>query len=223
MQTPTHALTVEYIEVVPYIVVLVLAACGLNVMIVLTVGILLTGIIGIGDGSYSVFEWMKSMSDGIMGMSELIIVTMLAGGMLEVVRHNGGIELIINRITRHINGRRGGEAAIALLVVIVDFCTANNTVAIITVGPIAHQIANRFNIDPRRSASLLDTFSCFAQGLIPYGAQLLMAGGLAAIAPVEIIPYLFYPYALGIAAIIAIITGRPRRFMNVEEVKGVLI
>lgn len=214
VHTPAHALTVEYIEVVPYIVVLVLAACGIDVMIVLTIGILLTGIIGIGDGSYTVFEWMKSLSDGILGMSELIIVTMLAGGMLEVVRHNGGIDLIINRITRHINGRRGGEAAIALLVVIVDFCTANNTVAIITVGPIARQIADRFNIDPRRSASILDTFSCFAQGLIPYGAQLLMAGGLAAIAPVEIIPYLFYPYALGIAAIFAIITGRPRRFRS---------
>lgn len=214
VHTPAHALTVEYIEVVPYIVVLVLAACGIDVMIVLTIGILLTGIIGIGDGSYTVFEWMKSLSDGILGMSELIIVTMLAGGMLEVVRHNGGIDLIINRITRHINGRRGGEAAIALLVVIVDFCTANNTVAIITVGPIVRQIADRFNIDPRRSASILDTFSCFAQGLIPYGAQLLMAGGLAAIAPVEIIPYLFYPYALGIAAIFAIITGRPRRFRS---------
>lgn len=214
MQTPAKALTIEYIEVLPYLVVLILAACGMNVMLVLGLGIALTGIIGIGDGSYGVFEWMKSLSDGILGMSELIIVTMLAGGMLEVVRHNGGIDMIIRGITSKIKGRRGAEATIAILVTVIDFCTANNTVAIITVGPIARQISERFNIDPRRSASLLDTFSCFAQGLIPYGAQLLMAGGLAAIAPIEIIPYLFYPYAVGIAATIAIITGRPRRFQE---------
>lgn len=220
MQTPAKALIIEYIEVVPYLVVLILAACGMNVMLVLGLGIALTGIIGIGDGSYGVFEWMKSLSDGILGMSELIIVTMLAGGMLEVVRHNGGIDMIIRGITNKINGRRGAEATIAILVTIIDFCTANNTVAIITVGPIARQISERFHIDPRRSASLLDTFSCFAQGLIPYGAQLLMAGGLAAIAPIEIIPYLFYPYTVGIAAIIAIITGRPRRFMEKSVIEN---
>lgn len=220
MQTPAKALIIEYIEVVPYLVVLILAACGMNVMLVLGLGIALTGIIGISDGSYGVFEWMKSLSDGILGMSELIIVTMLAGGMLEVVRHNGGIDMIIRGITNKINGRRGAEATIAILVTIIDFCTANNTVAIITVGPIARQISERFHIDPRRSASLLDTFSCFAQGLIPYGAQLLMAGGLAAIAPIEIIPYLFYPYTVGIAAIIAIITGRPRRFMEKSVIEN---
>lgn len=220
MQTPAKALIIEYIEVLPYLVVLILAACGMNVMLVLGLGIALTGIIGIGDGSYGVFEWMKSLSDGILGMSELIIVTMLAGGMLEVVRHNGGIDMIIRGITNKINGRRGAEATIAILVTIIDFCTANNTVAIITVGPIARQISERFHIDPRRSASLLDTFSCFAQGLIPYGAQLLMAGGLAAIAPIEIIPYLFYPYTVGIAAIIAIITGRPRRFMEKSVIEN---
>lgn len=220
MQTPAKALIIEYIEVVPYLVVLILAACGMNVMLVLGLGIALTGIIGIGDGSYGVFEWMKSLSDGILGMSELIIVTMLAGGMLEVVRHNGGIDMIIRGITNKINGRRGAEATIAILVTVIDFCTANNTVAIITVGPIARQISERFHIDPRRSASLLDTFSCFAQGLIPYGAQLLMAGGLAAIAPIEIIPYLFYPYTVGIAAIIAIITGRPRRFMEKSVIEN---
>lgn len=212
--TPTHALEVDFLKVVPYLVVLVAAACGVNVMLVLTAGILLTGGIGIIKGAYDLFGWMHSMADGILGMSELIIVTMLAGGMLEAVRMSGGIKLIIDCITRHVSSRRGGEAAIALLVVVVDFCTANNTVAIITVGPIARQISERFNIDPRRAASILDTFSCFAQGVIPYGAQLLMAGGLAAIAPVEIIPYLFYPYALGIAAIVAIITGRPRRFSS---------
>lgn len=212
VHTPETALEIEYIEVLPYLVVLVMAAIGVNVMIVLTIGIMLTGLIGIGDGSYDFFGWMKSMSDGILGMSELIIVTMLAGGMLGIVKENGGMELIIRRITSLVSSRRGGEAAIALLVVIIDFCTANNTVAIITVGPIAKHIADKFNIDPRRSASILDTFACFAQGVIPYGAQLLMAGGLAAISPVSIIPHLYYPFALFAIASLAIITGRPRRF-----------
>lgn len=199
------------LRVLPYLVVLVTAVCGLHVMVVLAIGIALTGVIGVCVGAYDVFGWMQSMSDGILGMGELIIITMLAGGMLEAVRENGGIHLIIKAITRHVASRRGGEAAIALLVTVVDFCTANNTVAIITVGPIARQIAERFGIDPRRAASILDTFSCFAQGLIPYGAQLLMAAGLASVAPVSIVPYLFYPFAIGVTATIAIASGRPRR------------
>ncbi|MDE5987632.1 MAG: Na+/H+ antiporter NhaC family protein [Prevotella sp.] len=212
--TPSSVPDVDFLKVMPYLIVLVMAAAGLNVLTVLTIGIVLTGMIGIMDGAFDVFGWMQAMNTGILGMSELIIVTMLAGGMLETVRENGGINIIINLLTRHIDSRRGGEAAIAALVTIVNFCTANNTVAILTVGPIARQIAERFHIDPRRSASILDSFSCFAQGIIPYGAQLLMAGGLAAIAPIEIIPYLFYPYALGLCATVAIITGRPRRFTD---------
>ncbi|MBQ9094308.1 MAG: Na+/H+ antiporter NhaC family protein [Prevotella sp.] len=212
--SPASVPDVDFLKVMPYLVVLVMAAAGLNVLTVLTIGIMLTGMIGIMDGAFDVFGWMQAMNTGILGMSELIIVTMLAGGMLETVRENGGINIIINLLTRHIDSRRGGEAAIAALVTIVNFCTANNTVAILTVGPIARQIAERFRIDPRRSASILDSFSCFAQGIIPYGAQLLMAGGLAAIAPIEIIPYLFYPYALGLCATVAIITGRPRRFTD---------
>ena len=212
--SPASVPDVDFLKVMPYLVVLVMAAAGLNVLTVLTIGIMLTGMIGIMDGAFDVFGWMLAMNTGILGMSELIIVTMLAGGMLETVRENGGINIIINLLTRHIDSRRGGEAAIAALVTIVNFCTANNTVAILTVGPIARQIAERFRIDPRRSASILDSFSCFAQGIIPYGAQLLMAGGLAAIAPIEIIPYLFYPYALGLCATVAIITGRPRRFTD---------
>lgn len=211
VELPQTIPPIEYAEVLPYIVVLIMSACGLNVIVVLTIGIILTGCIGILNGSYDVFGWMQALSDGILGMSELIIVTMLAGGMLGVVKENGGMELIIKSITSLVTSRRGGEAAIALLVVIIDFCTANNTVAIITVGPIAKQVSERFGIDPRRSASILDTFSCFAQGMLPYGAQLLMAGGLASIAPVAIIPYLYYPFALGAIATLAIITGRPNR------------
>lgn len=208
----THASTTasecNYIFVLPYLAVLVLAVLGINVMLTLTIGCLLTGIIGILSGAYDAFGWMKSMSDGILGMGELIIVTMLAGGMLEVVRKNGGIDSVIKAITNHVTTRRGGEFSLAALVTLVDFCTANNTVAIITVGPIARQIAERFDISPRRAASILDTFSCFAQSVIPYGAQLLMAAGLASVNPASIIPHLYYPFALFVAAIIAIVIKR---------------
>ena len=212
IQAITHEIKTDFIKVVPYLAVLITAAWGMNVLVVLTLGIFLTGIIGLSTGAYDIFGFMQSLNHGIMDMSELIIVTMLAGGMLEIVKINGGIHRIINIITKHVNSRIGGESAIAALVVLVNFCTANNTVTIITVGPIAKEIADKFSIDPRRSASILDTFSCFAQGIIPYGAQLLMAGGLAAITPISIIPYLYYPFALGIVASIAILTGRPHKF-----------
>lgn len=149
---------------------------------------------------------------GIMGMSELIIVTLLAGGMLALIRHNGGIDYLIHILTRRINGKRGAKCTIALLVVLADLCTANNTIALITVGPVARDLAERYGVDRRMSASLLDTFSCFAQGLIPYGAQLLMAAGLAAISPFDIIPYLYYPVVLGLVALLGIIFRYPRKY-----------
>lgn len=203
---------IEYIKVLPYMVVLITAILGLNVMIVLLIGIIMTGCIGILEDAFDIFGFIKSMNTGILNMSELIIITMLAGGMLEVVKTNNGIERIINFITKHVKNKKGGEAAIAFLVTTINFCTANNTVAIITVGPIVKQIAEKFNIAPQRAASLLDTFSCFAQGIIPYGAQLLMAAGLTTISPIEIIPYLYYPFAIGIIGTIAIITGLPKKY-----------
>ena len=135
---------------------------------------------------------------------------MMAGGILELIRLNGGIDYIISRVTSRIASRRGAELSIASLVIFADVCTANNTVAIISVGGIAREIAQRFGISPRRAASLLDTFSCFVQGILPYGAQLLMAAGLAAISPVEIIPYLYYPFIMGTCALVAIILQRPK-------------
>ena len=155
-------------------------------------------------------DWIEIMGQGIDSMGQLIIITMMAGGMLEMIRINGGIEYIISRLTSRIRSRRGAEASIASLVMFADICTANNTVAIISVGSIARQIAERFGISPRRTASLLDTFSCIIQGIIPYGAQLLMAAGLAAISPVEIIAYLYYPMIMGGCAIVAIILQWPR-------------
>ncbi len=196
--------------ILPYLLVLVTAIAGWNVLKVLVLGIVSSGVIGVVAGKISVVEWISSMGEGISGMGELIIITMMAGGMLEMIRIQGGIDYIIWHISRHVASRRGAESAIAALVVIADVCTANNTVAIISVGAIVRSIAEKFHISARRTASLLDTFSCFAQGFLPYGAQLLMAAGLAAISPIEIIPHLYYPFILGACAVVAIIIQRPR-------------
>ena len=203
---------VNFWLVLPYLAVVILAVCGINVLLTLTIGLILTGIIGISHGAYDVFSWFSAMNEGMMGMSELIIVTILAGGMLEIIRHNGGINLIIKALTRNISGTRGGEMSIAALTCLVNICTANNTVAIITTGPIAKDVAKRFGIDPRKSASILDTASCFTQGLLPYGAQVLIAAGLSGLNPIVIIPHLFYPMLIGIALVLAIIFRYPRKY-----------
>lgn len=210
--SPGHVGRVSVLKVLPYVVVLVTAICGMNVMAVLTVGILLTGVIGIADGSFSFFDWCLALGDGIKGMGELIIITMMAGGLLEIIRYNGGIDFLIRLLTRRVRTKRGAEGSIAVLVSLVNLCTANNTVAILTVGGIAKQIGDRFGVDSRKCASILDTCSCCMQGLLPYGAQLLMAAGLAHVSPVHIIPYLIYPFALGVAAVAAIVLRYPKRY-----------
>lgn len=209
-QAPQKVGPVSLLKVVPYLVVLLTAVCGMNVMAVLTLGIALTGAIGLIDGSFDFYGWMGSMGQGIVGMGELIIITMMAGGLLEIIKHQGGIDFLIQRMTRHIHTKRGAELAIAALVSLVDLCTANNTVAIITVGGIAKQIGDRFGVDNRKCASILDTFSCMMQGLIPYGAQMLMAAGLAALNPISILPYLYYPMAIGFTALLAILLRYPK-------------
>lgn len=209
-QAPQKVGPVSLLKVVPYLVVLLTAVCGMNVMAVLTLGIVLTGAIGLIDGSFDFYGWMGSMGQGIVGMGELIIITMMAGGLLEIIKHQGGIDFLIQRMTRHIHTKRGAELAIAALVSLVDLCTANNTVAIITVGGIAKQIGDRFGVDNRKCASILDTFSCMMQGLIPYGAQMLMAAGLAALNPISILPYLYYPMAIGFTALLAILLRYPK-------------
>ena len=212
ISAPTTIPDVDLWKVIPYLVVLITAVIGLNVMAVLVLGIVLTGIIGILNGSFDVYGWLHAIGDGIIGMGELIIITLIAGGLLEIIKHNGGIEFIISRLTRHIHGKQGAEFSIAALVSIVNVCTANNTVAIITVGSIARKIGEKYQLDPRKCASLLDTFSCFTQGILPYGAQMLMAAGLASLNPLAIIPYLYYPAAIGIAASLAIVFRYPKRY-----------
>lgn len=212
ISSPTDIAEIEYLKVTPYLIVLICAIFGMNVMAVLTLGLLLTGVIGIADGSYDFFGWTKAMGQGIANMGELIIITMMAGGLLEVIKQNGGIDFIIQALIRHVKDKRGAELAIGTLVALVDICTANNTVAIMTVGPIAKQVGDRYGVDNRKCASILDTFSCAMQGIIPYGAQLLMAAGLAAINPIDIIPWLFYPIAIGIAALLSILLRYPKRY-----------
>lgn len=211
-KAPTHIDAVQYMKVLPYIVVLVTAIAGMNVMAVLTLGSILCGIIGIIDGGYDIFGWFSAMGNGVIGMGELIIIAMMAGGMLEIIRENGGIDFIISKITAHVNSKRGAELSIAALVSMVNICTANNTVAILTVGNISKKIGDKFGVDNRKAASILDTFSCTIQGLIPYGVQMLLAAGLSGLSPLDIIPYLYYPMAIGLAALFAIFFRYPRRF-----------
>lgn len=227
-KAPTHIGEVEYLKVLPYIVVLITAICGMNVMAVLTLGTILCGAIGVGfhyletdmtaansmgaTGSYDLFGWFSAMGNGVIGMGELIIIAMMAGGMLEIIRENGGIDYIIKKLTSHVGSKRGAELSIAALVSMVNICTANNTVAILTVGNIAKKIGDKFGVDNRKAASILDTFSCTVQGLIPYGVQMLLAAGLSGLNPLDIIPYLYYPIAIGVAALLAVLLRYPKRY-----------
>lgn len=201
---------IPWIKVLPYFIVLAAAVMGVNVMVVLLGGTVLCGLIGLLTGAFDVWGWTTSMGAGINGMGELIIVTILAGGMLEMIRCNGGLAWIIQKMTARIRSRKGAELSIAGVVSFANLCTANNTIALIMAGPIAKEIAQRFHIAPNRSASLLDIFSCFVQGIIPYGAQLLMAASLSGVSPVSIMKYLYYPYLLGVGALLAIWLGFPR-------------
>ena len=212
VSAPAHVASVEWVKVIPYLTVLVSAIIGMNVMGVLMMGLLLTGIIGILTGAFDIYGWFGAMGEGILSMGELIIVTMMAGGMLELIREQGGIDFLIRLLTRRVNSKRGAELSIAVLVTLVDICTANNTVAILTVGGISKQIGDRYGVDNKKCASILDTFSCMVQGVIPYGAQLLIAAGLASLNPVSIVPYLYYPLALGIVALLSILFRYPKRY-----------
>lgn len=203
---------VQVLKIIPYLVVLLTAVLGVNVLVVLSVGILLSGITGILTGGFGMWQWVSAINAGIADMAELIVVTLLAAGVLRIIRYNGGIEWITRKMTARIKTSKGAEASIAGLVGLANVCTANNTIALIIAGPIAKDIATKYNVDPRRSASILDMFSCTVQGILPYGAQLLMAAGLSKVSPAEIIPYLYYPLLLGVGTALAIATGYPRKF-----------
>lgn len=212
IEVPKQVIQVEYVKVIPYVIVLLTALFGMNVMAVLTIGILLTGIIGIINADFDLFGWFAALGQGITGMGELIIITLMAGGLLELIKQNGGIDFLIEAMLRHVKSKRGAELSIGALVAFVNICTANNTVAILTVGGIAKKIGDRYGVDNRKCASILDTYSCMMQGLLPYGAQLLMAAGLAQVNPISILPFLYYPLAIGIAATLSILLRYPKRY-----------
>ncbi len=200
----------SWFKILPYVGVLVAAIFGANVLSILTGGIVLAGVIGLADGSYTLSSLAKTVTEGIGGMSELIILSLLIGGMVELIRYNGGIQFLLNLLTRRIQTKKGGEFSIAGLVSLTNLATANNTISIITAGPLAKEISDKYSIDNRKSASLLDLFSCSVQGLIPYGAQMLLAAGFAKVSPIEIIPFTFYPMLTAVCGIIAIVIGFPR-------------
>lgn len=203
---------VNWTRLIPYVLVIGLAMSGVNVVEVLAIGIGVNAIIGFCQGTLTWTTWLGSIGTGIAGMGDLIIVTMLSGGMLEVIRENGGIDYLVRILTKGISGKRGAEFSVAALVSMANVCTANNTIAILTTGRIAKDITTRFGLDPRKTASILDTFSCMIQGLLPYGAQMLMASGLAGISSLSIIKYLFYPYTMGAFAVLAILLRYPRKY-----------
>lgn len=203
---------VEWILLIPYILIIALSISGVNVVASLTIGLAVNAVIGFIGGSLTWDGFLSAIGSGISGMGDLIIVTMLAGGMLELIKINGGIDFIVNGMTRRIRGKRGAEFSIAGLVSLANLCTANNTIAIITTGRIARDITEKFGLDPRKTASILDTFSCLIQGIIPYGAQLLMAAGLAGISSISIIGYLYYPFVMGLCAILAILFRLPGKY-----------
>ncbi|WP_407984294.1 Na+/H+ antiporter NhaC family protein [Priestia abyssalis] len=200
----------NWIKILPYVGVLITALLGLNVLGVLTGGTILAGVIGLMDGSYQLASFLQTVTEGILGMAELVILALLIGGMVEIIKYNGGIDYLLNLMTRSIKSKKGAEFGIAGLVSLTNFSTANNTISIIFTGPLAKDIADQYEIDKRKSASLLDIFSCSVQGLIPYGAQILTAAKLAEISPISVWPYSFYPVLIAIFGIISILIGFPR-------------
>lgn len=203
--TVVETLDYSLIKIVPYIAVIIGALVGLNVIVVLVGGILIAGVIGFIGGSFDLLVFFGAIANGISGMSELIIISILISGTIEIIKYNGGIDFIINKGLKGFKSKMGAELGIAVLVSLVDICTANNTVAIVTVGPIAKDISDEVGLEPKRVAGIMDMFACVFQGIIPYGAQLISAAGLAALSPFAIMKYLFYPYLMGVSAIIAIV------------------
>ncbi|MFJ7679771.1 MAG: Na+/H+ antiporter NhaC family protein [Peribacillus sp.] len=200
----------SWVKILPYLCVLVAALAGINVFLVLSIGIVFAGIIGLADGSYHAMEVIQKVGDGMAGMYEISFLAILIAGMVSVIKHNGGIDYLLNLVTKKSKSKKSAEFSIAGLVALTNLSTANNTISIIIAGPLAKNIAEKYEIDPRKSASLLDVFACSIQGLLPYGAQLLLAAGVAHISPISILPYSFYPVLIGISGIIAILIGFPR-------------
>jgi len=216
-------LSYTFINIIPYLTVLIMALLGVNVFVVLLSGTALAGIIGLVNGSFTFISYFKTIYTGYEGMMEIFLLSMLIGGLANMMADYGGIAFLLRLITTKIKSSKGAELGIALLVSISNICTANNTVAIILTGSVAKEISDKYDIAPKRSASILDIYSCVIQGTIPYGAQLLLAGSIAQISPVSIMPYLFYPILLGIITFIAIFAGFPKSAIKKSQHDNVKI
>lgn len=197
-------------EALPYFIVLMLSILGINVFIVLSIGILLFLAAGVYSGSLTISTAVAAMGTGTSGMFETMIVTILVASIAALMKEDGGFDAILNFIRTHFDSRKGGMFGIGLLTILMDIATANNTVAIVIAAPIAKRISTEYDIEPQKTASLLDTCSCVAQGIIPYGAQLLIAASLAGIPGITILPYLYYPYLLAVMVVFSIITDRKK-------------
>ncbi len=209
-QSTVGAESFNWIKILPYLGVIIGALAGLNVFVVLLGGIVLAGIIGFIDGSFTPASYFGSVADGMTGMAEIVILSVLIGGVVELIRHNGGIQALLYHATRKIKSPQGAQLATAGLVSSTNLCTANNTISIIIAGPLAKTISENYGVDARKSASILDIFSCSVQGLIPYGAQALLVAEVAGISPISIIPYAFYPVLIAVCGLIAIRFALPK-------------
>ncbi|HIV41488.1 MAG TPA: Na+/H+ antiporter NhaC family protein [Candidatus Mediterraneibacter guildfordensis] len=195
-------------QVIPYLVVLIGALIGINVFLVLIAGTVLSIVVGVWTGTITVSEMFTVMGDGVTSMYDITVISIIVACIVSLVRANGGIQFILDLIKSRIRGKRGAQAGIAALALLVDLCTANNTVAIVMSGPIAKEICDEFGVEPKRSASLLDMFTSVGQGLIPYGAQLLSAATLTGLTPFDMMPYLIYPILMAVCGIGAIIISK---------------
>ncbi len=213
-QSTVDAEAFNWVKILPYLGVIIGALAGLNVFVVLLGGILLSGVIGFIDGSFTPSSYFGSITDGMTGMAEIVILTILIGGVVELIRHNGGIQALLYLATRKIRSPKGAQLATAGLVSSTNLCTANNTISIIITGPLAKSISENYGVDARKSASILDIFSCSIQGLIPYGAQALLVAETAGISPISILPYAFYPILTAICGLIAIRFALPKFTRN---------
>ncbi len=198
----------DIIKVIPYLVVLIGALIGINVFVILIAGTVLAAIVGVGTGAFAIGELFQKMGAGVTSMYDITVISIIVAAIVALVKEYGGIEFILKLIKKNINGPKGGEFGISVLALLVDCCTANNTVAIVMAGPIAKEISDEFGVSAKRSASLLDIFASVGQGMIPYGAQLLTAASLSALSPVQIMPYLFYPMLMGVSAVLFILFRR---------------